>query len=149
MRILWIDPVGSDAYAGDTLNILNADLTGESPLRPVRSLTAVVIFGAVTGMKTDPFTIEIIGEMLRASAEEMFLTYARTSQSPIIYEVLDMACGLVTAKGELIAEAEGIPGFIGCLSFAAREILAKFGSETMRRGDVYATNCGPTYACPR
>jgi len=30
-------------------------------------------------MKTDLFTIEIIGEMLRASAEEMFITYARTA----------------------------------------------------------------------
>ncbi len=91
-------------------------------------------------MKTDPFTIEIIGEMLRASAEEMFITYARTAQSPIIYEVLDMACGLVTAQGELIAEAEGVTGFIGCLSFAAQEILAKFGANAMHPGDVYATN---------
>ena len=91
-------------------------------------------------MKTDPFTVEIIGAMLRASAEEMFLTYGRTAHSPIIYEVLDMACGLVTAQGELIAEAEGVPGFIGCLSFAAQEILDKFGAEAMRPGDVYATN---------
>jgi len=89
---------------------------------------------------TDPFTTEIIGEMLRASAEEMFVLLGRTAQSPIIYEVLDMACGLVAAEGELIAEAEGVPGFIGCLSFAAREILGKFGAENMRPGDVYATN---------
>jgi N-methylhydantoinase B len=61
-------------------------------------------------MKTDPFTVEIISELLRASAEEMFITLGRTAQSPIIYEVLDMACGLVTAEGELIAEAEGVPG---------------------------------------
>ena len=47
---------------------------------------------------TDPFTIEIIGEMLRASAEEMFATLARTAHSPIIYEVLDMACGLVRQR---------------------------------------------------
>ncbi|MBI1878434.1 MAG: hydantoinase B/oxoprolinase family protein, partial [Chloroflexi bacterium] len=91
-------------------------------------------------MKTDPFTIEIIGEMLRASAEEMFITYARSAQSPIIYEVLDMACGLVTPQGELIAEAEGVTGFIGCLSFATQEILKKFGAKAMRPGDVYATN---------
>jgi N-methylhydantoinase B len=89
---------------------------------------------------TDPFTIEIIGEMLRASAEEMFILLGRTAQSPIIYEVLDMACGLVAAEGELIAEAEGVPGFIGCLSYAAQEILGKFGAERMRPGDVYATN---------
>lgn len=89
---------------------------------------------------TDPFTIEIIGEMLRASAEEMFLTLSRTAQSPIIYEVLDMACGLVTAEGELIAEAEGVPGFIGCLSFAVRQIMDKYSLDAMRVGDVYATN---------
>ena len=89
---------------------------------------------------TDPFTVEIIGEMLRASAEEIFLTLGRTAQSPIIYEVLDMACGLVTAQGELIAEAEGVPGFIGCLSFAVQEILEKFGAGAMRPGDVYVTN---------
>ncbi|MFV2070434.1 MAG: hydantoinase B/oxoprolinase family protein, partial [Pirellulales bacterium] len=88
----------------------------------------------------DPFTIEIIGEMLRASAEEMFLTLGRTAQSPIIYEVLDMACGLVTDEGELIAEAEGVPGFIGCLGFAVRQILDKFSPGAMHIGDVYATN---------
>ena len=91
-------------------------------------------------MRVDPFTAEIIGEMLRASAEEMFVTLGRTAQSPIIYEVLDMACGLVTPQGELIAEAEGVPGFIGCLSFAAREILGKFDAGAMRPGDVFATN---------
>lgn len=78
--------------------------------------------------------------MLRASAEKMFITLGRTTQSPITYEVLDMACGLVTAQGELIAEAEGVPGFIGCLSFAVQEILEKFGAGAMRPGDVYATN---------
>ena len=91
-------------------------------------------------MRTDLFTVEIIGEMLCASAEEMFATLARTAHSPIIYEVLDMACGLVTAQGELIAEAEGVPGFIGCLSFAVQEILDKFGAGAMCPGDVYATN---------
>jgi len=89
---------------------------------------------------TNPFTLEIISEILRASAEEMFITLGRTAQSPIIYEVLDMACGLVTADGELIAEAAGVPGFIGCLSFAVQEILEKFGAKSMRSGDVYATN---------
>ena len=89
---------------------------------------------------TNPFTLEIISEILRASAEEMFITLGRTAQSPIIYEVLDMACGLVTADGALIAEAAGVAGFIGCLSFAVQEILEKFGAKSMRSGDVYATN---------
>jgi len=91
-------------------------------------------------VRTDPFTVEIIGDVLRASSEEMFVTLGRTAQSPIIYEVLDMACGLITPQGELIAEAAGVPGFIGCLSFAAQEILEKFGAGAMRPGDVFATN---------
>ena len=91
-------------------------------------------------MTVDPFTLEIIAESLRASAREMFITYGRTAQSPIIYEVLDMACGLISLDGELIAEAEGVPGFIGCLSFAVWEITEKFAPETMRSGDIYATN---------
>lgn len=88
----------------------------------------------------DPFTVEIIGEMLRASVEEMFLTLGRTALRPIIYEVLNMACGLVTTEAELIAEAASVPGFIGCLSFAVQEILDKFNPQDMRQGDVYATN---------
>ena len=91
-------------------------------------------------MTVDPFTREIIAEALRASAREMFITYGRTAQSPIIYEVLDMACGIVTTEGELIAEAEGVPGFIGCLSFAVQEITDKFPPENMQTGDIYATN---------
>jgi N-methylhydantoinase B len=91
-------------------------------------------------MNTDPFTQEIIGDTLRASAEEMFLTLVRTSQSPIIYEVLDCACGLTSPAGDLVAEAEGIPGFIGCLSFGVRSILRKFGEDEMRPGDVFVTN---------
>lgn len=91
-------------------------------------------------MSADAFTLEIIGDMLRAGAAEMFLTYGRSAQSPIIYEVLDMGCGLVSAQGELIAEAEGVPGFVGCLGFAVREVLEKYPLAALQPGDVYATN---------
>ncbi|MGQ9501475.1 MAG: hydantoinase B/oxoprolinase family protein [Anaerolineae bacterium] len=91
-------------------------------------------------MRLDPFTAEIIAEALRASAEAMFLTLKRTSQSPIIYEVLDCACGLTAPDGSLVAEAEGIPGFIGCLSFGVRSILRKFGLAYISPGDIFITN---------
>ena len=91
-------------------------------------------------MSADSFTLEIIGDMLRAAAAEMFLTYGRSAQSPIIYEVLDMGCGLTSAQGELIAEAEGVPGFVGCLGFAVREVLGKFPPTELQPGDVYVTN---------
>jgi N-methylhydantoinase B len=91
-------------------------------------------------MAIDPFSAEIISESLRAAAEEMFLVLGRTSQSPIIYEVLDCACGLTSPQGDLVAEAEGIPGFIGCLSFGVRSVLDKFGAAGIHPGDIFMTN---------
>jgi N-methylhydantoinase B len=87
----------------------------------------------------DPFTREVIGHQLRAAAREMFVTLGRASQSPIIYEVLDYACGICDRNGGLVAEAEGIPGFIGVLGHAATEMLDQHG-DTMRDGDVYVLN---------
>ena len=48
----------------------------------------------------DPFTFEIIKAKLLAIASEMSVVLARTSMSPIIYEVLDFACGFCDADGE-------------------------------------------------
>jgi N-methylhydantoinase B len=91
-------------------------------------------------MRVDPFTIEIIRDQLIAAAEESFVTFGRTSQSPIIYEVLDYACAITDATGDLIAQANGVPGFLGTLSFAVKSILQKFPPHTMRPGDVFITN---------
>lgn len=89
---------------------------------------------------TDPFTREIIKEGFIAAVEESFVTLGRTSKSTIIYEVLDYACGLTDAKGDLVAEAAGVPGFIGLLSFAVKEALEKYGVSGIAEGDVILTN---------
>lgn len=91
-------------------------------------------------MVFDPFTLTIIQEHLRATAEEMFVRLGQASKSPIIYEVLDYSCALLTPDGELIAEAQGVPGFTGVLPFAVQSILEKFRADAMQPGDVYATN---------
>ena len=70
----------------------------------------------------DLFTLTIIQDQLRAAADEMFVRLGRASKSPIIYEVLDYACALISANSELIAEAQGVPGFTGVLPFAVRSI---------------------------
>ncbi|HLC04151.1 MAG TPA: hydantoinase B/oxoprolinase family protein [Anaerolineales bacterium] len=91
-------------------------------------------------MSADPFTLTIIQEHLRAASDEMFVRLGRASKSPIIYEVLDYSCALISPKGELISEAQGVPGFTGVLPFAVLSILDKFGPGAMKPGDVYATN---------
>jgi hypothetical protein len=46
------------------------------------------------GASADAFTREVIRNKLLAIAGEMGIVLARTSMSPIVYEVLDFACGI-------------------------------------------------------
>lgn len=89
----------------------------------------------------DIFTIEIVKNALVAIGDEMFLAQRRSSMSPIIYESLDFGVGLTDARGRLIAQGNGIPGFIGTLDAAVIDILRKFGpSGDIRPGDIFVTN---------
>lgn len=89
--------------------------------------------------KKDIFTLEIIKNGLITANEEMFYAFGRTAKSPVIYEVLDYAVGITDARGELVAQAPGVPGFSGVLDFVAKEVLEKWNGE-MQPGDVYILN---------
>ncbi len=88
----------------------------------------------------DLFTVEIVKDSLVAIGDEMFIALHRTSKSTIIYEVLDFASGLTDATGQLITQGNGVTGFLGTLTFAARSTLEKFGLENLHPGDVVITN---------
>ncbi len=88
----------------------------------------------------DPFTVEVIKRALISAAEEMFVTLGRTSKSSVIYEVLDYGVAITDAQGRLIAQANGIPGFIGVLTYAVEDVLAKFGPRGLDEGDVIIIN---------
>jgi len=93
-----------------------------------------------TKSKLDPFTREVIRNGLVAAAEEMFYSLGRTAKSPIIYEVLDYACGITDKNGRLIAQANGAPGFLGTLTYQVQEVLQKFGADQLNPGDVFIAN---------
>lgn len=88
----------------------------------------------------DPFTLEIIKDGLIAASDEMFISLARTSMSPIIYEVLDYAVGLTDANGDLIAQSNGVTLFQGVLVYTVKSVLERYGQEGLRPGDVVMTN---------
>lgn len=87
----------------------------------------------------DPFTLEIVKNGLVVANEEMFISFARTAKSPVIYEVYDFAVGMTDAKGELVAQAPGVPAFSGVLDFAAREVLDKWKNDLFP-GDIIVSN---------
>ncbi|NJK80278.1 MAG: hydantoinase B/oxoprolinase family protein [Chloroflexaceae bacterium] len=91
-------------------------------------------------MATDPFTIEILREKLLAVADEMSVVLARTSMSPIVYEVLDFACGLTDAEGQVIAQANGLTLFTGTFTLQVQSVINKFGVAGITTGDIFMTN---------
>lgn len=104
----------------------------------------------LSGSRTvDPVTQEIIEGKLMATVDEMGLVMARTSMSPVIYEILDFACGLLTAEGELIAQMNGITLFTGTFGFQVRSLIDRFGPRLVD-GDILLSNdpyAGGTHSC--
>ncbi len=60
--------------------------------------------------------------------------------SPIVYEVLDFACGITDATGAVIAQDNGLCLFTGTFQPQVASILDKFPAGSMQPGDVYITN---------
>jgi N-methylhydantoinase B len=89
-------------------------------------------------MSADRFTMDVLREAFLAVADEMFVSLQRTSQSPVIYEVLDFAVGITDPSGQLVSQGNGIAGFLGPLGEAVRDTIARV--PDLGSGDVVATN---------
>ncbi|HKP18090.1 MAG TPA: hydantoinase B/oxoprolinase family protein [Gaiellaceae bacterium] len=98
----------------------------------------------------DPFAVEILKDKLAAAADEMGVVLARTSMSPIVYEVLDFACGLTDAQARVVAQTNGLTLFTGTFGPQVESLISDYGLDGMREGDVFATNVpyrGGTHTC--
>ena len=97
----------------------------------------------------DSITLEIIKGKLLSTADEMAVVLARTSMSPVIYEVLDFACGICDNKGNLVSQTNGVTLFTGTFSTQVKFIINKFSKNTVD-GDIFLTNDpfkGGTHPC--
>jgi len=89
----------------------------------------------------NPYIKELIKDSLMSIGEEMFVALSRTSMSPIIYEVLDYACGLTDSKGNLISQGNGVTSFIGMLSPMVKSVISKFDDgKKIYEGDIIIIN---------
>lgn len=98
----------------------------------------------------DPFTVEILKDKLAAMADEMGVVLARTSMSPIVYEVLDFACGITDARARVVAQTNGLTLFTGTFGPQVQTLIDRHRLEGMHEGDVFATNVpygGGTHTC--
>lgn len=97
----------------------------------------------------DAVILEILRGKLLAAVDEMGLVLARSSMSPVIYEVLDFACGICDPEGKLVVQTNGITVFTGTFSTQIAAVLRKFGGR-IYEGDVFVMNNpyeGGTHLC--
>ena len=109
--------------------------------------TAAFIAEPPSGL--DAVTLEIIRGKLLAIVDEMGLVLARSSMSPVIYEVLDFACGICDSTGQLVAQTNGITVFTGTFSTQIEAVLRKFGGS-INPDDIFLMNNpydGGTHLC--
>jgi N-methylhydantoinase B len=92
-------------------------------------------------MSIDLFTQEIVKDALVAVGFEMFDAMIRTSMSPIIYETTDFAVGVTDARGNLIAQGNGVTAFLATLDTAVQSTLGRYPApDYFSPGDVVITN---------
>jgi N-methylhydantoinase B len=88
---------------------------------------------------TDPITVAVIASALRATAWEMSESLRRSSHSPIIREMLDYSCAVFTPRGEIVAQDELIPAFLGAMAATMPYVIEAAG-DAPRPGDAWMTN---------
>ena len=92
--------------------------------------------------RIDPITLEVIRHASIAAAEETKTNLMRTAYNPIIYEVLDFSCGVFDHRGNMIAQADGLPIFLGNLAATIRVVIDDIGLENFRPGDLISVKAG-------
>lgn len=88
----------------------------------------------------DPVVTEVIRNAFMAAAEDMRAALWRSAFSPVIYEMKDCSVALFDAEAQLLAQAPGLPFFLGALSDIVQIVIDYVGRENFHAGDVYILN---------
>ncbi len=89
--------------------------------------------------KIDKVLVAIIGRALKAITDEMSITMAKTTRSPILCEAKDFVTGLYDAEGNMLEQTENLPILSFSLSPVCKHIASSFKGEAYP-GDVFFHN---------
>ncbi|WP_083451437.1 hydantoinase B/oxoprolinase family protein [Leucobacter celer] len=87
----------------------------------------------------DSVSVDILGNHLLATAEEMGVALIRAAYSPNIKERRDCSTSLLDSSGRTIAQAEHIPLHMGSMFGFIPRLLEQFGDD-IHPGDVFLSN---------
>src|SRR6266404_9696178 len=97
--------------------------------------------GSNYGTTVDPITTEVIRNQFISAAEEMKFNLMRSAYNPVVFENCDFAVGVFDAEANMIAQAPGLPVFLGTLRENVKVITEDIGGlDRFKPGDLYMTN---------
>ena len=88
----------------------------------------------------DPILLEVVGNYLISTCEEMGVAMMRTSYSTMFNEARDFSCVIFDARGEMIAQGDFCPAHIGAIVHTVEWTIKEVGAENMNPGDVILHN---------
>lgn len=95
---------------------------------------------STSGSVADILDREVFQYRLSAITDEMSNSIRRAAFSPIIWDMLDYSCALLSPSGELISQADTIPSLLGILSSAFHGMTAELPLSSWEPGDVVVCN---------
>jgi N-methylhydantoinase B len=93
-----------------------------------------------TDADIDIVKAEITRNALQSAAVEMNTTLVRSAYNPLIFDVKDFGVGVMSATGDLWADAPGLPVFTGVLPASVKSGLQWWGADRINEGDVFVVN---------
>ncbi len=91
-------------------------------------------------MALDPLEQAVVAQSLIAAAQEMGVKLIRSAHSPIVREAEDCSAALMTADGNVVAQAELIPMQLGSITHTFRHCAERHDLEALEEGDFFITN---------
>jgi N-methylhydantoinase B len=88
------------------------------------------------GATADPISAAIVRSGLASTAREVFDQFVRTALVPLIYEAYDFSVAVFDSNVDVVADASGLPEYVGSLAFTTQRLVAEFGAENLEDGDV-------------
>ncbi len=90
-------------------------------------------------MKIDPILLSVYARTFKAITDEMSISMAQTTRSPILCEAKDYVTGLYDAEGRMLEQTENLPILAFSLAPVCKYIRSYFGDD-LHPGDVIFHN---------
>lgn len=91
-------------------------------------------------MKISPIEVELIRNGFKGICLEMFVAIMKSAYSTNIKERRDHSTAIFDAGGRIVAQGESLPLHLASMTGLAQIVLARYGREAIRPGDIFISN---------